>query len=86
MDLTNSCEDNSLHVNDVCQENGMNATSDSWPSFEKADGTIVKCLLNDGFLELVIMETPKGVTIDVDPDYVDLRMIEAGLKRTIKLH
>ena len=86
MTLTANIEDD-LHAHHLVEvETSMPETPENWPEFTNPDGTVVKCLIRDGYLEMVVMEAPQGWSIDVDPDFVDIKMIQRGLGYDVKLH
>ena len=80
-------EEDDLHVRQLAeQETSMSETSENWSEFKNPDGTVVKCLVNQGFLEWVVMEAPDGASLDLGPDHVDIKMIRRGLGFEVKLH
>lgn len=57
-----------------------------WKQFTKADGTIVKCTIDGGYLERVVVEDHKGNSLDIPPDMVDIKAIEKALGVSLKVH
>ncbi len=87
MALTNFCDNVILDYPKPEEVVEMSVVENRWSSFRSGDGTIVNCLLNGDLLELVVLETPDGPSVDVDPEYVDLEVIRAGLNnKDIKIH
>lgn len=57
-----------------------------WREFTKEDGTVVKCLIDGNYLELVVIEDRDGHSLDIPPDMVDMSEIEEALNLSLRLH
>jgi hypothetical protein len=58
----------------------------NWKQFVKDDGTIVKCMIDGGYLERVVIEDLDGNSLDIPPDMVDIKAIETALGVMLKVH
>lgn len=58
----------------------------NWLKFKRDDGSIVRCLVNGGYLEQVVVEDSKGNSLDIPPQMVDINVIAEGLGFRPKLH